>query len=177
MANREALRELQQRLAERMQAAKREQRGQSWLAVECRGHGLLLPLEQAGEIFPPAATMPVPHTRDWFAGVANLRGGLHGVVDLARFLGLPDAPAGEVAREQSRLIAFSSSLGLNCALLVDRLAGLRSAEQLRAGAAGPVGGSRPSFASGTWLDAAGRSWQSLDLAALARDEQFLSIVA
>jgi twitching motility protein PilI len=75
MANREALRELQHRLAERMQAAKREQRGQSWLAVECRGHGLLLPLEQAGEIFAPTALMPVPHTREWFAGVANLRGG------------------------------------------------------------------------------------------------------
>ena len=62
MANREALRELQARLAERMQAAKTEQRGQSWLAVECRDQGLLLPLNQAGEIFPPAALMPVPHS-------------------------------------------------------------------------------------------------------------------
>jgi twitching motility protein PilI len=175
VANREALRELQQRLAERMQAAKREQRGQSWLAVECRGHGLLLPLEQAGEIFPPAALMPVPHTQPWFAGVANLRGGLHGVVDLARFLGLPDLPASEASREQSRLVAFSHALGLNCALLVDRLAGLRSMEHLKADASGDS--ARPAFAPTRWLDAAGRPWQSLDLAALARDEQFLSIVA
>jgi twitching motility protein PilI len=175
MANREALRELQQRLAERMQAAKREQRGQSWLAVECRGHGLLLPLEQAGEIFPPASLMPVPHTRPWFAGVANLRGGLHGVVDLARFLGLPDLPANEASREQSRLVAFSHGLGLNCALLVDRLAGLRSTEQLKTDDSADA--ARPAFAPTRWLDAAGRSWQSLDLAALARDEQFLSIVA
>jgi twitching motility protein PilI len=175
VANREALRELQQRLAERMQAAKREQRGQSWLAVECRGHGLLLPLEQAGEIFPPAALMPVPHTRPWFAGVANLRGGLHGVVDLARFLGLPDLPANEASREQSRLVAFSHGLGLNCALLVDRLAGLRSTEQLKTDDSADA--ARPAFAPTRWLDAAGRSWQSLDLAALARDEQFLSIVA
>jgi twitching motility protein PilI len=176
MANREALRELQQRLAERMQAAKREQRGQSWLAVECRGHGLLLPLEQAGEIFPPAALMPVPHTRAWFAGVANLRGGLHGVVDLARFLGLPDLPTNEASREQSRLVAFSHGLGLNCALLVDRLAGLRSTEQLNKADDGSDA-ARPAFAPTRWLDAAGRHWQSLDLAALARDEQFLSIVA
>lgn len=174
MANREALRELQHRLAERMQAAKREQRGQSWLAVECRGHGLLLPLEQAGEIFAPTALMPVPHTRDWFAGVANLRGGLHGVVDLARFLGLPDSSDG--AREQSRLIAFSLALGLNCALLVDRLAGLRSAEQMHADTA-RADQARPAFASGRWLDESRRPWQALDLAALARDEQFLSIVA
>jgi twitching motility protein PilI len=177
MANREALRELQQRLAERMQAARREQRGQSWLAVECRGQGLLLPLEQAGEIFPPAALVPVPHTRDWFVGVANLRGGLHGVVDLARFLGLPALSSADVAREQSRLIAFSATLNLNCALLVDRLAGLRGAEQMRADEKSPAPGLRPAFAPASWLDAAGRSWQSLDLAALARDEQFLSIVA
>jgi len=176
MANREALRELQARLAERMQAARREQRGQSWLAVECRGHGLLLPLEQAGEIFPPAALMPVPHTRPWFVGVANLRGGLHGVVDLARFLGLPDAPAAEPGRETSRLIAFGAALGLNCALLVDRLAGLRNAEQLQAEAhSGDA--QRPAFATDRLRDGAGRTWQVLDLAALARDEQFLSIVA
>lgn len=173
MANREALRELQTRLAERMQAARREQRGQSWLAVECRGHGLLLPLEQSGEIFPPSAVMPVPHTQPWFVGVANLRGGLHGVVDLARFLGL--AGAAEPGREQARLVALGSSLNLNCALLVDRLAGLRSTEQLKA--AVEDGAPRPGFAGGLWLDSAQRPWQALDLARLARDEHFLSIVA
>jgi twitching motility protein PilI len=175
MANREALRELQTRLAERMQAARREQRGQSWLAVECRGHGLLLPLEQAGEIFPPSAVMPVPHTQPWFIGVANLRGGLHGVVDLARFLGLPAAPVQEPGREQSRLVAFGAALGLNCALLVDRLAGLRSTDQLKP-AADDVP-DRPVFAGGVWLDDSQRAWQALDLARLAQDEHFLSIVA
>jgi len=93
MANKQALRELQTRLAERMQAARTQPRGQSWLAVECRGHGLLLPLEQAGEIFALAPLLAVPHTQPWFAGVANLRGGLHGVVDLARFLGLHELAA------------------------------------------------------------------------------------
>ena len=41
MANREALRELQSRLAERLQAARTEARAVSWLAVECAGAGLL----------------------------------------------------------------------------------------------------------------------------------------
>jgi twitching motility protein PilI len=173
MANREALRELQTRLAERMQAARREQRGQSWLAVECRGHGMLLPLEQAGEIFPPSAVMPVPHTQPWFVGVANLRGGLHGVVDLARFLGL--GGASEPGREQARLVALGAALGLNCALLVDRLAGLRSTEQMRP--APDDGAARPGFAGGLWLDDSQRHWQAIDLARLAQDAHFLSIVA
>jgi twitching motility protein PilI len=176
MANREALRELQTRLAERMQAARRERRGQSWLAVECRGHGFLLPLEQAGEIFPPSALMAVPHTQPWFVGVANLRGGLHGVVDLARFLGLPEA-ASEVGREQSRLIALGVSIGLNCALLVDRLAGLRSSDHLRAAPSTDDGAARPAFAGDVWLDPTQRAWQALDLARLAQDEHFLSVVA
>jgi twitching motility protein PilI len=175
MANREALRELQTRLAARMQAARSEQRGQSWLAVECRGHGLLLPLEQAGEIFPPAALMPVPHTQPWFVGVANLRGGLHGVVDLARFLGLPEAPTAEAVREQSRLVAFGAALGMNCALLVDRLAGLRSSDQMTV--ASNDGAARPPFAGDVLIDPAQRPWQALDLARLAQDEHFLSIVA
>lgn len=180
MANKQALRELQTRLAERMQAARTQPRGQSWLAVECRGHGLLLPLEQAGEIFAVVPLLPVPHTQPWFAGVANLRGGLHGVVDLARFLGLPELDAVDSGRDQARLIGLGASLGLNGALLVDRLAGLRSGDQLRRQAdddGADATPARPSFAPTLWLDANGRSWQALDLGALARDVRFLSIAA
>ena len=172
MANKQALRELQTRLAERLQAARAQADTVRWLAVECAGQGLLLPLAQAGEIFPLAPTLPVPHTQPWFVGVANLRGRLHGVVDLARFLGLA---RGAAAAEPSRLIAFNAALDINCALLVDRLAGLRSTEQLRTDDGAEA--ARPAFAPTRWLDTAGRAWQSLDLAALARDEQFLSIVA
>lgn len=179
MANKQALRELQTRLAERMQAARTQPRGQSWLAVECRGHGLLLPLEQAGEIFTLVPLLPVPHTQPWFAGVANLRGGLHGVVDLARFLGLPEATAAEAGREQTRLIALGAALGLNVALMVDRLAGLRAIDQLQPDTDGGdrPEAARPSFAPTRWRDHVGRSWQALDLDALAHDVRFVSIVA
>jgi twitching motility protein PilI len=121
----------------------------------------------------------VPHTQPWFAGVANLRGGLHGVVDLARFLGLPELDSVDAGRDQARLIGLGASLGLNGALLVDRLAGLRSGDQLRRQAddGADATPARPSFAPTLWLDANGRSWQALDLGALARDVRFLSIAA
>ena len=35
----------------------------------------------------------------------------------------------------------------------------------------------PAFAPALWRDTQGRRWQALDLAALARDVRFLSIVA
>lgn len=175
MANKEALRELQTRLAERMQVARNEPAAHAWLAVECAGQGLLLPLEQAGEIFNAGRIIAVPHTRTWFAGVANLRGGLHGVVDLAVFLGLRARGTHDHGAEGARLVALNPSLGVNSALLVDRLAGLRHESDLaeRADEASP----RPGFAGTRWLDKAGLPWQEIKLAALAADMQFLAIAA
>lgn len=173
MAKKEALRELQSRLAERLQTARSQADSASWLAVECAGQGVLLPLAQAGEIFSLGPLVAVPHTQPWFVGVANLRGRLHGVVDLARFLGLASAAVvPETGREQSRLIAFNPALDINCALLVDRLAGLRSAEQLQGDEDGQP---RPAFAGQRYIDAAGRRWQALKLATLAADETFLKV--
>jgi twitching motility protein PilI len=179
MSKREALRELQGRLASRMQAARSEARVRSWLAVECAGLGLLFPLHEAGEIFSVGRVMPVPHTQPWFVGVANLRGGLHAVVDFGLFLGLqrgPVALAGDGSRDGARLLALNPSLGVNCALLVDRLAGLRNADQLSAEpaeAAAPT--ERPAFAGACWRDADGRAWQEIELSALAGHEQFLGV--
>ena len=171
MSNRDALRELQGRLASRVQAARTEARVQSWLAVECAGQGLLFPLHEAGEIFSVGNVLPVPHTQAWFAGVANLRGGLHAVVDLAAFLGLRERRVAEGA--EARVVAFNPSLGLNCALQVDRLAGLRRAGDMQPQPAD--GGTRPAFARGQWRDAAGQVWQEIELATLAADAHFLAV--
>ena len=89
MANREALRELQTRLAGRLQAAGEGVSVSSWLAVESAGQRYLMPLGQSGEIFAWPGVQSVPYTQKWFLGVANLRGTLVGVVDLAALLGQP----------------------------------------------------------------------------------------
>lgn len=171
MANKQALRDLQSRLAERLQAARTRPRGESWLAVECGGRGLLLPLRDAGEIFALAPILPVPHSQRWFLGVANLRGHLHGVVDLAGFLGVRTGDAG---REHARLVGFNQALDINCTLMVDRLSGLRSEAELTPQADDAV--PRPAFVGARLRDAAGRLWQELRLSGLANDEAFLKIV-
>jgi twitching motility protein PilI len=171
MANKEALSALQSRLAQRLSDARTQVRGKSWLAVECSARGFLLPLREAGEIFPVAQVQPVPHTHRWFLGVTNLRGHLHGVVDLAAFLGIKSADAG---RDQARLVGFNPKSELNCALLVDRLSGLRSEDQLTPEPDTPS--ARPSFVGVRYRDAAGRLWQELNLTELADDEAFLRIV-
>ncbi|MFG6465492.1 chemotaxis protein CheW [Roseateles sp. BYS87W] len=176
MANKTALRELQQRLAERMQAAREQTLIANWLAVDCAGVGLLFSLKQASEIFAPVPIKPVPYAKPWLAGVANLRGGLFTVVDLAVYLGLRDPVVGRPLTSQNRLVSLGADLNLNCALLVDRLAGLRSDEQLPLAPEQPTG-PRPRFAGAVRRDDAGRLWQEINLEALSRQENFLHIVA
>lgn len=176
MANREALRELQSRLASRLQAARSEGVQAGWLAVEAAGRKYLFPLAQSGEIFPFASTQPVPYTQDWFMGVANLRGGLYGVVDLASFVsGQPPAPRSDAGRAESRLVALNALLEINCALLVDRLAGLRNMDAFTSSTERAPGA--PDYFGSGYTDAGGTYWQEINLQALSQQPQFLSISA
>jgi len=179
MANREALRELQSRLANRLQAARTQGVQASWLAVEAGSRKYLFPLAQSGEIFPFVPAQPVPYTRPWFMGVANLRGGLYGVVDLAGYIGhaTPAMPAArsDAGRAESRLIAFNALLDINCALLIDRLAGLRSPSGFTSSSDAPAGS--PPFFGSSYTDASGAVWQEINLQALSQQPEFLSIGA
>jgi twitching motility protein PilI len=176
MANREALRDLQTRLASRLQAAKTEGVQASWLAVESAGTRYLFPLAQSGEIFPFASAQPVPYTQEWFLGVANLRGGLFGVIDLAGFVaGKAPAPRSEATRAESRLVALNPTLDVNCALLIDRLAGLRGLDAFASSNEPPDGA--PAYFGSGYTDADGAYWQEINLQTLSQQPQFLSISA
>lgn len=174
MANRDALRELQSRLASRLQAARTEGVAAAWLAVEAGGQNYLFPLSQSGEIFPWSALQPVPYTQRWFLGVANLRGGLYGVVDLASYAGgSSSAPRGDLVRTESRLVALNAALEVNCALLIDRLAGLRGTDAFVASSAAPAGS--PSYFGHRYTDANQVPWQEVNLQVLSQQSEFLSI--
>lgn len=179
MANREALSEMEARLAQRLMAA--ESGGAaaaSWLAVQSAGHHFLLPLGLAGEICALSGLQAVPHARPWFLGVQNVRGSLMGVVDLAGFLALGSVAAAlgtqslQSAQER-RVVTLSSQLEVNCGLLVERLLGLRSSADFPTSAPAPEGA--PAYLGQGLLDAQGTLWRELDLRALAQSPAFLSI--
>jgi twitching motility protein PilI len=177
MANRQALRELQTRLAARLQQARTEGVAAGWLAVELAGRRYLLPLAQSGEIFPITTVQKVPYTQNWYMGVANLRGGLFGVVDLASFItGIaPHRVLDGGIREQARLIALNTAMEVNCAVLVDRLGGLRGVADFVSRE--PIVDDSPAFMSAQYVDKAGQTWIELDLQQLANSPHFLSIAA
>lgn len=175
MANREALRDLQARLASRLQAVQDDAANTArWLAVRAGADNYLLPLAQAGEIFALDGLQAVPHTRAWFRGVLNVRGSLYGVVDLRSFLTPSAAGIAIVAGGSACVVTLNPLLEVNVALAVSALAGLRSttdfsASQAATEAAGYLGGLH--------VDAQGERWQEVDLQRLCADPAFLNISA
>jgi twitching motility protein PilI len=180
MAKRQSLRDLQERLAKRLTAARSEVATASWLAVEAGGQRYLLPLVQSGEIFPWAAIQLVPYTKPWFVGVANLRGGLNGVVDLARLVGHNEESLSKVAVEDrvtsdARLISLHAALGINAVLWIDRLQGLRNPAAFASLGDKPDGA--PSYFARSLVDHQGQAWQELDLMGLTAEPEFMAIAA
>jgi twitching motility protein PilI len=177
MANREALRELQARLAKRLQAAQTEGMSVSWLAVKAGGHNYLLPLGQSGEIVALSNLQPVPYSNAWFKGVVNIRGGLFGVIDLAGFIGATggEAPTSAALMAEASVVTLNALLEVNCGLLVDSLAGLRGSDAFRSTA--PAAADAPTYFGNRFIDSEGGSWQEINLRALTQFPAFLSIGA
>ena len=175
MANREALRELQTRLANRLKAARTEGVSVAWLAVCAKGQNYLFPLVQSGEIFALSQLQSVPYVLPWFRGVLNIRGGLYGVVDLAAFVtGDFSLPAAANSGEAS-VVTLNAAMEVNCALQVDSLLGLRAAEAFVSSTAPDAGA--PTYFGKRFVDAAGGVWQEINLRTLAQDPSFLNIRA
>ena len=174
MANREALRDLQSRLAVKLETVKTTSAAASWLAIETGGQRYLLPLRQSGEIFPVPALQAVAYTQPWFLGVASLRGGLFGVVDLARFIDA-DLPHAVLAPAEARLITLNSLLDVNCALRIDRLLGLRGPEAFTSQQ--PPDADAPPWFGQRYTDADQQVWQELNLQQLCSQERFVHISA
>lgn len=178
MDKRKTLRELQSRLADKLQAVRAGDVASSaaWLAVDSDGEKFLFPLSQSGEIFPWTATHKVAHTQDWYLGVANLRGSLFGIADFASFVNSKKPMARkQQTRSESRFVTLSASLDVNCALYVDRLEGLRSTESFRESMQPDA--SAPVFYGHTYIDLNGVHWQEINLQLLSQQNSFLNINA
>lgn len=173
--NRQSLKDLQERLAQRLTAAKTEAVTASWLGVESGGERYLVPLVQSGEIFPWTTVQVVPYTKSWYTGVASLRGGLHGVVDLLQLLKPGHTTGAERGTSEARLVSLHAALGVNAVLWIDRLLGLRNPAMFSTIA--PRAQDAPPFFARCLIDHQGQTWQELDLQVLAADPEFLAVAA
>lgn len=171
MAHAYNLKEFQESLAHRLREAHASPMPDSRLAVQCGSRQWLFRLDQIGEILPLGVLgghiTPVPLTRSWYSGLGNVRGKLVSVVDFARFTGeQPVQPT-----SAARLVLLAERYQFHCALLVDRMVGLRN--RTRFTEAGLAGGPAPHSWQGMHLrDRDGGLWQELDMGALINDEEF-----
>lgn len=102
--------------------AKRQQKISNWSGVgfRVRDHHLACRIELIEEIIAPPPYTPIPGTRDWLLGIANIRGNLAPVSDFGRYL-FGDATVSS-ARTRLILTRFQSRLA---GLIVDEVLGQR----------------------------------------------------
>lgn len=175
-ANKVSLRQFQQELAQKLSSAKIDPVAAARLGVQCGQAHWLVALEDAGEIVPVPEVLPVPLTKPWYVGVTNIRGSLFSVIDFSAFTG--GEPTGRGS--DTRLILAGSRFGINAALLVSRMLGLRSALDLRAL---PVEATAPDdlpWAGQSWGEASGganadRVWRELKFEKLIETPEFLNV--
>jgi twitching motility protein PilI len=163
-----SLRDFQAYLSTRLTNAAQGHGAASWLAVEAGDEAWLVDLSDGGEIVQASQLAPVPLTRPWFAGLANIRGNLYAVADFSRLRGGVPIPH----NSSTRLLLIGAKHGSNAALLVSRMLGLRNPEDFTADAPQP---DDPPWCVQRYRDAQGKHWRKLSVRELLADHEFMNI--
>lgn len=142
----------------------------SKLGVRIGGTDWLVSLADISEVLPVPEIMPVPLTHPWFIGMANVRGNLYALTDLAGFLAYPQT----VVTSESRVLLAHNQFGVNAGLLVDRLLGLRNLEDMQLH---DNSGDKPAWQLERYKDVDGQIWDELDIGVLLAQNEFMQVAA
>ncbi len=168
MAKKTSLRDFQEYLAGRLAMAAQGERSVSWLGLQAGEQHWLIDLSDSGEIIQAPQVTPVPLTRLWVAGIANIRGNLHTVADFSAFTGgQPTA-----INPNTRLLLVGTKFGSNVALLVSKMLGLRNPADFTPLANNPA---LPPWGRRCYEDRQGIHWHRLSVRELLADYQFMNI--
>ncbi|MEO8343897.1 MAG: chemotaxis protein CheW [Gallionella sp.] len=162
MSKRLNLREFQQNLIDRIQAKDMSMERLSALGVQIAGVNWLVEMVDIGEVLALPPLISVPFTKPWFRGVANVRGNLYCVVDMANYAH-SGAASGDI---NNRVLLVAPRHVFNAALLVDRVLGLRDT---RGWQQAEVNGQIE------YHDEQGTPWHKLDVPGLLEQAEFLQI--
>jgi len=163
------LRDFTAQLAARLQAAPGPLAAPARLAVRIGTESFLIDMSSAGEIVTAPPVTPVPWTKPWFLGLANVRGRLVGVIDLLCLAGgTPIA-----ADDAQQLIVFNEGSKFNVGLLITRAFGLRNIQDLQS--LGTVHDATRPWETHAYRDSDGARLVEFDLPGLTGFEEFASI--
>lgn len=170
MATKISRREFQEALVARLQnlASGDAAAHATKLGVKSGAQNWLIHLSDVSEVVPLGAYTSVPLTKSWFMGMTNVRGNLFGIIDFSSFCG------GEptMMNVDCRLLLLNARFGVNAALLVNRMQGLRGTEQLEPREKAP---DSLAWIAAEYSDQASLVWKELDLNGLVQTPEFLQV--
>ena len=142
----------------------------SRLGVSINGFNWLVSLEDISEVLPVPEIVQVPQTHNWFLGVANVRGNLYALTDLANYFGYQATHI----TSNSRILLVHGKFGINAGFLVERLIGLRLTEDMERQ---QDIGDQALWYRDQYKDANGETWHELNISALVNQNEFLQVAA
>lgn len=120
------LREFSTQLAQKLKEAPNLPTEPTRLAIRIGAENFLVEMSMASEIVAVPEIAPVPWTRPWYRGLANVRGRLVGVIDLMQMTGREPL----VAEQALQVLVLGESLAVNAGILITRAFGIRNLKDL-----------------------------------------------
>lgn len=133
------------------------------------GHSLVIDMNQISEILQPPRLTKIPGVRSWVLGVANVRGRLVPIMDLAGLLGLPS----KANWRSRRVLIFGQGENLN-GLLVDAVLGMQQFSQDSLAASTDLAAELQKFCP-QGFEKDGRQWPVFELNELVTAAEFLQV--
>ena len=178
MAKGSQLRDYQTAILARLEDAKKAgataQAG--YLGVVIGSKNVLVNLQEISETLPVSGIHRVPVVKPWFLGVANVRGVLYAINDLAQML---EHTYTNISSE-ARLLLMNEAITSNVAFVVDRMIGLRKLDEMKPNEM-KLGEMKPGdkaaeesvcLKAQTYQDEDNQIWYMLDCDKLVRSKEF-----
>ncbi|HAF00163.1 MAG TPA: chemotaxis protein CheW [Methylophilaceae bacterium] len=138
-----------------------------YLGVIIAGKNVLINMLEISETLPLMEIFPVPLVKEWFLGVANVRGVLYVVNDIGQLI----SDEKTTMSSNSRVILLNNEVTSHVAILVERLVGLRKLDVMRS----VNTKAKVDFCMKpeTYEDEEGKLWYVMDCEKLIRAKEFV----
>ena len=168
MAKESQLREYQSSILARLENAKKAgaEAPAGYLGVVIGSKNVLVSLQEISETLPIMDIHRVPIVKPWFLGVANVRGVLYTINDLAQLL----ENTFTTISSNARLLLMSDAVTSNVAFVVDKMIGLRKLDEMKV--RDEVAGETICLKAQTYQDEENRVWHVLDCDKLVNSKEF-----
>ena len=162
MSKRFNLREFQQGLLDRMQVQAQSGTQVATLGILIGRENWLVDMSDISEVLALPDLTPVPLTKNWYSGVANVRGNIYSITDLSAYMN----HGATIHDAQSRILLIGQKYNFNTGLLVAKVLGLRNAKDWPSNEQNGVA---------LYQDGGGQQWRKLDIKQLIQQPEFIQI--